>query len=140
MLFAEMDPSISLFVLVFAIGFLIVYFWLAGYVAECRGHAASLGWIFGLILGPLGILILALLPRGRKDDRTEYTPAPFKGYERVYPDQLKPRQPTRVEKITDARDDANAAEWIAKMQARSGMPAPRESHPRPLPRVPRVRD
>jgi hypothetical protein len=41
---------------------LMICGWLGSYAASAKGRSGSEGWLFGCLLGPFGILIVAMLP------------------------------------------------------------------------------
>ena len=59
--------------LIVAIINVLAFGWLGSYVASQCGRDPSEGALFGALLGPVGVLIVALLPRGAQSHRSTAT-------------------------------------------------------------------
>lgn len=70
--------SLLLFALTMSVGVAIVCGSIGVYVATQKGRGEGEGFLFGFFLGPLGLILLALLPnkeRARKDVQIRQYPA-----------------------------------------------------------------
>lgn len=100
------DPNLmNLYLVVLFVG-LCACGGVAAYVADARGHSATVGFFLGFFLGLFGLLAIGLLPVRPKQSSAELGPSPRSGRQ-PRPESKRLRRPNELIE----QEEALLAEW-----------------------------